>query len=95
MIWYFLEGHNYSTREFPSDNDPNFTKYIVPCDSEQLHFYKSALTERWWVEVPNLLSAHTKSDTPALLPCTEQDYLDACDQNIPERWFKAYKKGFN
>lgn len=95
MIWYFLEGHNYSTREFPSDNDPNFTKYIVPCDSEQLHFYKSALTERWWVEVPNLLSAHTKSNTPALLPCTEQDYLDACDQNIPERWFKAYKKGFN
>lgn len=95
MIWYFLEGHNFSTREFPSDNDPNFTKYIVPCDSEQLHFYKSALTERWWVEVPNLLSAHTKSNTPALLPCTEQDYLDACDQNIPERWFKAYKKGFN
>ena len=95
MIWYFMEGHNFRTQENPSDSDPAYTKYIVPCDSEQLHFFKSALTGRWWVEVPNLLSAHTKSDTPALLPCTEQDYLDACDQNIPERWFKAYKKGFN
>ncbi len=95
MIWYFMEGHNFRTQENPSDSDPAYTKYIVPCDSEQLHFFKSALTGRWWVEVPNLLSAHTKSDSPALLPCTEQDYLDACDQNIPERWFKAYKKGFN
>lgn len=95
MIWYFMEGHNFRTQENPSDSDPAYTKYIVPCESEQLHFFKSALTGRWWVEVPNLLSAHTKSDTPALLPCTEQDYLDACDQNIPERWFKAYKKGFN
>lgn len=95
MIWYFMEGHNYRIQERPSDADPNYTKYIVPCESEQLHFFKSARSGRWWVEVPNLLSAHTKSNTPALLPCTEQDYLDACDQHIPERWFKAYKKGFN
>jgi arginase family enzyme len=95
MIWYFMEGHNFRVSEKPADSDPDFTKYIVPCESEQLHFYKSALTSRWWVEVPNLFGAHTKSNEPALLPCTEQDYLDACNQNIPERWFKAYKKGFN
>ena len=95
MIWYFMEGHNFRIQERPSQSDPDFIRYIVPCESEQLHFYKSALTSRWWVEVPNLLGAHTKSQSPALLPCTEQDYLEACDQNIPERWFKAYKKGFN
>ncbi|WP_445381271.1 formimidoylglutamase [Robiginitalea sp. IMCC43444] len=95
MIWYFMEGHNFRVDESPSDSHPDFTKYIVPCDSEELVFYKSALTSRWWVEVPNLISAHTKSNSAALLPCTEKDYLDACDQNIPERWFKAYKKGFN
>lgn len=95
MIWYFMEGHNFRVQEKPSQSDPDFIRYIVPCESEQLHFFKSALTSRWWVEVPNLLGAHTKSQAPALLPCTEQDYLEACDQNIPERWFKAYKKGFN
>ncbi len=95
IIWYFIEGFNYRVKESPSSKNEDFTKFIVPTDTEELIFYKSHLTERWWVEVPSILTSHTKSNTPALLPCTEQDYLDACNQNIPERWFKAYKKGFN
>ncbi len=95
IIWYFMEGLNYRVSERPSSDSSDFTKYTVPADSEQLTFFKSHLTGRWWVEVPSILTSHTKSNPPALLPCTEKDYLDACDQNIPERWFKAYKKGFN
>ncbi len=95
IIWYFIEGFNYRITESPNDNSNYFTKYIVPTDTEQLVYYKSLHTERWWVEVPSILSSHTKGKSIALLPCTEKDYLDACDQTIPDRWFKAYKKGFN
>ncbi len=95
IIWYFIEGHNFRIREYPDSKSKNFTKFIVPTETEELVFYKSLLTQRWWVEVPSLISSHTKLSSPALLPCTEKDYLDACDQNIPDRWFKAYKKGFN
>jgi len=95
IIWYFMEGFNYRVKETPSSTNDDFSKFIVPSDTEELVFYKSHLTERWWVEVPSILTSHTKSKSQALLPCTEQDYLDACDQIIPERWFKAYKKGFN
>jgi arginase family enzyme len=95
IIWYFMEGFNFRVKETPSANNEDFSKFIVPSETEQLVFYKSHVTERWWVEVPSILTSHTKSKSPALLPCTEQDYLDACDQIIPERWFKAYKKGFN
>lgn len=95
IIWYFMEGVNYRIPEIPQSNTKDFTKYMVPCESEELVFYKSLLTERWWIAVPSIFSSHTKPLTPALLPCTEQDYLDACDQKLPERWFKAYKKGFN
>ncbi len=95
IIWYFIEGFNYRISESPNDNSNYFTKYIVPTDTEQLVYYKSLLTERWWVEVPSILTSHTKGKSMALLPCTEKDYLDACDQTIPDRWFKAYKKGFN
>ncbi len=95
IIWYFMEGYNYRRKESPSALNKDFTKFNVPTDTEQLVFFKSHLTERWWVEVPSILTLHTKSQSPALLPCTEQDYYDACDQNIPERWFKAYKKGIN
>lgn len=95
IIWYFIEGTNFRTKESPYRNSDDFTKYTVPTETEQLIFYKSHFTERWWVEVPSILTSNTKSESTSLLPCTEKDYLDACDQNIPERWFKAYKKGFN
>ncbi|MBD0851676.1 formimidoylglutamase [Maribacter arenosus] len=95
IIWYFIEGVNFRIKESPYSKTDDFTKYTVPTDTEHLVYYKSHLTERWWVEVPSILTSHTKADTAALLPCTEKDYLDACNQNIPERWFKAYRKGFN
>ncbi|WP_190809869.1 formimidoylglutamase [Flagellimonas sp. S3867] len=95
IIWYFIEGISFRIKEFPSSKSEDFTKFTVPTDTEELIFYKSHVTERWWVEVPSILPEHTKTNSVALLPCTEGDYLDACNQNIPERWFKAYRKGFN
>ncbi|MBS9461968.1 formimidoylglutamase [Flagellimonas sp. 389] len=93
VIWYFLEGISFRIKEFPSSKSEDFTKFTVPTDTEELVFFKSHITERWWVEVPTILTEHTKTNSAALLPCTEEDYLDACNQNIPERWFKAYRKG--
>jgi len=95
IIWYFIEGINYRIKESPYSKTDDFIKYNVPAEDDELVFYKSLLTERWWIEVPSIYTSHTKEHTPALLPCTEKDYLDACNQNVPERWFKAYKKGFN
>ena len=93
IIWYFIEGFNFRIKESPYNNSEAFTKYTVPTENEQLIYYKSHFTERWWVEVPTIFNSDTKESTSSLLPCTEKDYLDACNQNIPERWFKAYKKG--
>ena len=95
IIWYFIEGLSFRIKEVPSSNDEDFTKFTVPTDTEELVFFKSHVTDRWWVEVPSILPEHTKNNSVALLPCTQQDYLEACNQNIPERWLKAYKKGLN
>ncbi|UJH66335.1 formimidoylglutamase [Allomuricauda sp. SCSIO 65647] len=92
IIWYFIEGLSFRTIERPSSKNEDFTKFTVPTDTDELIFYKSHISERWWVEVPSILPEHTKTNSVALLPCTEQDYLDACNQQIPERWLKAYKK---
>ncbi len=93
IIWYFIEGLSFRITEKPNSKSDDFTKFTVPTDSEELVFFKSNVTQRWWVEVPSILPEHTKTNSKALLPCIEQDYLDACNQIIPERWFKAYKKG--
>lgn len=92
MIWYFIEGYNFRTNEYPVNLKNNYTHFIVPVDNEILNFYKSDISGRWWVEVPLLKDLNNKLKRQALLPCTHQDYLDACNQIFPQRWWKAHKR---
>lgn len=95
IVWYFIEGVNFRIKEYPDPQNEDFIRFTVPTDLEALVFYKSGVTARWWVEVPSMFSEHTKINFQTLLPCTEEDYIEACRQNIPQRWFKAFKKNFN
>jgi arginase family enzyme len=92
IIWYFLEGCNFRSLEFPNLNQNLFLKYIVPVDDIELIFLKSPKTERWWIEIPFISNVNNKLKKNTLLPCTHEDYLRACDQEIPERWWKAQRK---
>jgi hypothetical protein len=92
MIWYFIEGYNYRSKEYPLKDKSNFMKYIVPVDDLELLFYKSPISQRWWIELPFFNNVNNKLINNTLLPCTHEDYLRACDQEIPERWWKAQRK---
>ena len=92
MIWYFLEGVNFRSNEYPFGSKENYIKYIVPFEEEEIVFFKSNKTERWWIEVPFFLNSNNKLKKNTLLPCTNDDYLAACNQEFPERWWKAQKK---
>ena len=92
ILWYFIEGVNFRKNEYNNSFLKEFTKFTVPLENEYLIFYRSEISGRWWVEIPNSKSFNNKLDKQSLLPCSHQDYLDACNQLIPERWFKAYRK---
>jgi len=92
MVWYFIEGVNYRIEEVAIDEKGAYQKYIVPVDDEELHFYKSNKSGRWWIEIPFMINLNNKLKRHTLLPCTYSDYLDACNQKRPERWWKAFKK---
>ena len=91
IIWYFIEGFHFRLQEIPTPKNDNFLKYIVPIEEEALIFYKSNLSERWWIEIPNI-NASSKLKKNTLLPCSYQDYLVATTQEIPSRWWKAQRK---
>ncbi|SEP79315.1 formimidoylglutamase [Flavobacterium urocaniciphilum] len=93
LLWYFIEGYHFRTYEYPFEEKTNYNKYIVLADDEELVFYKSNRSERWWIEI-NYNSIYNKTTKKTLLPCTHDDYLAACDAEIPERWWKAHKKSF-
>ncbi|MCW1147326.1 formimidoylglutamase [Flavobacterium lacisediminis] len=92
MLWYFIEGFCFRSNEYPFGTKENYIKYIVPTEDEELIFYKSNKTERWWIEIPFLTNVNNKLKRNTLLPCTHEDYLAACEQEIPERWWKAQRR---
>lgn len=92
MIWYFIEGVNYRTNENTQTAKKDFIKYQVPIDDEILVFFKSPVSGRWWIEIPFISNSNTKLKRHTLLPCSQEDYLEACNQVIPERWYKTKRK---
>ncbi len=91
IIWYFIEGYHYRSFEYPFGSRENYIKYIIPLE-EELVFYKSNKTDRWWIEIPFISNSNNKLKKSSLLPCSYEEYLGACNQEIPERWWKAQRK---
>jgi len=92
IIWYFIEGINYRSNEYPFGSKESYSKYIVPLETEELLFYKSDKTDRWWIEIPFFLGENNKLKKNTLLPCSYDEYLGACNNELPERWWKAQRK---
>ncbi|WP_293893076.1 formimidoylglutamase [Flavobacterium sp.] len=92
IIWYFIEGVNYRSNEYPFGTKENYLKYIVPLENEELIFYKSNKTGRWWIEINYFAGQHNKLKKNTLLSCSHDEYLAACGNEIPERWWKAQRK---
>jgi arginase family enzyme len=92
IIWYFIEGVNHRIKDDNFTNEKHYQKFNVLVDDDELIFYKSLKTNRWWIEIPFLPDVNNKLKKHTLLPCMHADYLQALKGEIPERWYKAYRK---
>ncbi len=92
IIWYFIEGFSSRFDEYPVLTSIGFTRYTVALLDIEMVFYQSEKSNRWWIEIINQSYLNNKNKTTALLPCTYQDYLDACNDKIPDKWWKATKR---
>lgn len=92
MLWYFIEGVQQRRGDYPFASKKDYTKFTVLVDDGDLEliFYKSPISERWWIEVPIQQVQYMRH---ALIPCNAKDYQEALEGNIPERWWKAQQKG--
>lgn len=92
IIWYFIEGIHYRSNEYPFGSKDSYIKYVVPFENEDIVFYKSNKTERWWIEIPFFSNHNNKLKKNTLLPCSYDDYISACNLEFPDRWWKAQRK---
>jgi formiminoglutamase len=91
MIWYFIDGFSQKIAEQPSSNSNEFTQYIIHLSevNQELVFYKSLKTNRWWIKSPYI---NENIPYPKHIACSYNDYLKASNQEIPDRWWKAFQK---
>ena len=88
ILWYFVEGFNFRMNEYPYISKSTYLKYIVPLEDQELVFYKSDVSDRWWIEINSLADVNRK----VLFPCSYDDYRQSLQNILPERWWLATKK---
>ncbi len=93
MIWYFVEGYNSRKGDYPFASKEDYQKFTVLIDEgdHELVFYKSPLSERWWIEVSSI-DNRNGMERHKLIPCSYEDYQKACENETPVRWWQAMKK---
>ncbi len=94
MIWYFIDGYYCRANDFPFKREEDYIKYRVSISDhrEEIVFYKSKKTDRWWMEIPLPVEQRIKYERHYLVPCSYKDYQTACENDIPDRWWMVYQK---
>ena len=89
MIWYFIEGfyHRKNEQVF-RQND--YIKFVVSLgdNPEDLTFYKSKLSEKWWMEI-SIAHPSNRYNRTIMIPCSYSDYTNAAKGEIPDRYIEA------
>ena len=94
-VWHFIEAFFTRLNDSPRLHPEQCKRFIVSLEEQglELTFFKSKLSDRWWVEVPcddpelqELYSRHL------LLPCTYADYQQAMTGDIPALWWRYFQR---
>ena len=91
ILWYFIDGFYHRKGDYPISTE-GLIEYIVSLKQYDydLTFWKSKLSGRWWIQVP--LKVRTRDQRHRLIPCSHADYKRACQDELPDRLVKAFKR---
>lgn len=90
MIWYFIEGY-YNRKGDKSFFTNDYLVYEVQTGkTEALKFYKSKLSERWWVEIPKVNNGPFNRNR--IIACSYSEYEAALNGELSDRWMKFMDK---
>lgn len=90
MLWYFVDGFYNRKNDNPILHN-EFLKYRCTLGDKQPEavFYKSKLSDRWWMEIPY---PDNYGEHSILVPCSYSDYLNASKGEMPDRFWRSLQK---
>ena len=80
--WYVIDGYSTRIKENPINDSNDFVYYYIELDNYKFKFYRSKLSDRWWVEFLNDQLISVEKD---IISCTYDDYINCKNSIIPER----------
>lgn len=94
MVWCFLDGVRSRTNDLPWLDRKRFTRFRVPIKGheQEMVFYKSTVSDRWWMDVPYKAEQESRFERHHLVPCAYSDYQMACREEVPDRWWRTFQK---
>ena len=90
MMWYFIDGQNHKPLQVDFDDEVHFEKIHVPTVEQDLIFYHNLYSNQWWIEIKNL-NDHSPEGIH-IVPCHKRDYTQAIRGEVPNRFWKSFKK---
>lgn len=94
MVWCFLDGFRSRTNDLPWLDRKRFTRFRIPIrgHDQELVFYKSSVSDRWWMDVPYKAEQEVRFERHHLVPCSLSDYQAALREEVPDRWWRTFQK---
>jgi formiminoglutamase len=94
MVWCFLDGYRSRTNDLPWLDRKRFTRFRIPIrgHEQELVFYKSNVSDRWWMDIPYKAEQEARFERHHLVPCSYEDYRMACREEVPDLWWRTFQK---
>lgn len=95
IIWHFIDGFYSRILDSPDFDSQDYIRYDVNAidNGVNLRFYKNKISGRWWIGIPvegKKIDLYNMKEYR--IPCSQNDYFQASQNEIPEKWLNSYKK---
>lgn len=87
VVWYFIDGFLKQNHLNP-ENEDGFSVFKVELQdlNTPLVFCKNIETNQWWIQVQSI------NNEIKYVACSEKDYVNACNNEIPQFWLNYIQK---
>jgi hypothetical protein len=89
LFWCFSTSVIRRLGDYPVGDYTKYVRYDVFFDKDDLTltFYKSNISDRWWLKTPDNINRDHNFKRHALIACSENDYLECSKGVIPKIWW--------
>ena len=84
MIWYFIDGIAKKSKEADIALKDAYNEYFISFSDLETSFMQNKRSGRWWMQLPD----------KTMIPCSYKDYIQACRNEIPERWLRTQERNY-